>query len=140
MKQAYTICYISRSKNLSQEDIRDIFKETESYNNSHNIKGLLLYSETMERFLQVLEGEKKELVALYNERIVKDDRHTDIMEVFNRETSNPIFDDYSSKFNLVKTHEDLEKIKNYFEKNKLKDSTSEKLYRLVDTFLIEADS
>ena len=136
MKLPYTICYTSVGNEVTEEEVNRIFEVTARYNETCKIQGLLLYSIETNRFFQVLEGEKKEILKLYNEKILKDSRHTDVIEIFHKPTSKPIFFKYSSKFNLIKTGEDLREIKNYIEENKYSQANAEKVLRLLEPFLI----
>lgn len=103
MKCLYTICYVSKaSVHITKDNIKDIFKITESNNNASGISGILLHS--FDNFFQVLEGEKKDLLHLYEEKIKQDARHTDIYEVFNREMEMPIFSNYLSQFLRLKSY------------------------------------
>jgi hypothetical protein len=72
----YRIIYKSRSKvPLNWDIVRDILHTSEAYNESHNITGILLASNT--HFLQVLEGNYEDVNEAFM-RIVCDERHTDI--------------------------------------------------------------
>lgn len=136
MKLPYTICYTSVANNVTESDIEDIFSKTHEHNNKCEIHGVLLYSKETNRFFQVLEGEKKEVIELYEEKIAKDSRHKEVIEVFHRPTSKPIFFKYSSKFNIVKTSDDLHEIKKYMEEHKYSKANSEKILRLLEPFFI----
>lgn len=136
MKLPHTICYTSVGNNLSDQDIEDIFKVTSEHNQECEIHGLLLYSKETNRFFQVLEGEKQEVKELYQYKICKDKRHTDIIEIFDRPTSKPVFLKYSSKFNLVKTEEDLARIKKYIEENRYSKQNAEQIARLMEPFFL----
>ncbi len=134
MKHLYTICYVSKaSEHITNDDVKDIFKITESTNNATGISGILLHS--FDNFFQVLEGEKKDLIHLYEEKIKKDTRHTDIYEVFNREMETPIFSNYLSQFLTITTSIQLDDIRKYLNANRT-NSTSEKLSRLLKPFMI----
>ncbi|MUP44676.1 BLUF domain-containing protein [Gramella sp. BOM4] len=136
MKLPYTICYTSVANDLDEEDVNRIFEVTAKHNNECQIQGLLLYSKETSRFFQVLEGEKKEVINLYHEKILKDPRHNDITDVFHKPTSKPIFFKYTSKFNLIKTSEDLKEIKRYIEEHKYSQANSDEVLRLLEPFLI----
>lgn len=134
MKRLYTICYVSKSsENITNEDITEIFQVTEQANNANEISGILLHS--FGNFFQVLEGEKKDLVHLYEEKIKKDTRHSDIYEVFNRDMETPIFSTYLSQFLTITTTVQLDDIRKYLNANRT-NSTSEKLSRLLKPFMI----
>ena len=133
MKLAHTICYISNAApTLSDADIEEILTQTSTNNNNHNVSGVLLYN--LGHFFQVLEGEEKHLINLYENKIKNDERHSDIYEVYNKATEKPVFKDYDSKFNIIKTEEDLQKIKKYL--TSVRTTTSDKLSRLLRPFVI----
>ncbi len=136
MKLPHTICYSSVGNDLSEEDVENIFRVTSEHNQECEIHGLLLYSKETNRFFQVLEGEKEEIRELYHRKIRRDSRHTDIIEIFDRPTSKPVFLKYSSKFNLVKTEEDLATIKKYIEENKYSKQNAEQIARLMEPFFL----
>ncbi|WP_164549892.1 BLUF domain-containing protein [Nonlabens ponticola] len=120
------------SENLSDEDITNIFEYSKERNDECDVSGILLHS--IGNFFQVLEGNEKHLKELY-EKIKKDDRHGEIFEVYNKPTAHPVFLHYSSKFNIVKTTQDLESINQYLQDNR-EISTSKKLERLLAPFLM----
>lgn len=135
MKSIYTICYTSKaSRELSPEDVQDIFDHTSTRNNENNICGVLLYS--LGNFFQVLEGDQEYIETLYDEKIKKDNRHSDIFEVFNKQALKPLFFDYSSNFQTIESNDHLDEVKNYLERNSISSTTSEKLSRLLRSFVI----
>jgi|MDSY01.1.fsa_nt_gb hypothetical protein len=130
----YTICYISKSKvELKEEDIEKIFSHTQSQNNQKDIKGILLYE--FGNFFQVLEGKKKVIEDLYANKISEDTRHTDIRTLINYDIKKPIFKEYSSDFNIVKTKAQLESIRTYLKLNH-HHHFSENIQRLLNPFLL----
>jgi hypothetical protein len=73
------LVYVSNRKpNCSSEEIEKILASCEKNNPSLNITGVLLYSET--KFIQLVEGEAKVIMDLY-EKIKKDDRHSNTMMI-----------------------------------------------------------
>lgn len=133
MKQLHTVCYISNaSPNLSEAEIEEIFETTYTNNTANNVSGILLYN--LGHFFQVIEGEVQHIIDLFDNKISEDPRHQDIYIVYNKATSTPVFLDYSAKFNIVKTHDDLEKIKKYL--LSVRTSTSNKLTRLLRPFVL----
>lgn len=132
-----TICYISNaSEDLSEEDINELFEKTTSFNNSRNIKGILLFYSGS--FFQILEGKKETINDLFYNQIKLDPMHSDIFIVIEKEYPDSIFEEYSSKFNTIKNSEDLKSILSYLAKNKF-NSTHEKLKRLLDPFLLSME-
>lgn len=68
------LVYVStRKRNCTAEEIEKILDSCKKNNPPLNITGVLLYSET--KFIQLVEGEAKVIMGLYD-RIKKDDRHS----------------------------------------------------------------
>lgn len=132
-----TICYISNaSKHLSEEEINELFEKVTSFNNSRDIKGILLFYSGS--FFQILEGKKETINDLFYNQIKLDPMHSDIFIVIEKEYPDSIFEEYSSKFNTIKNSEDLKKILSYLDKHRF-NSTHEKLKRLLDPFLLSME-
>ena len=74
MSSLYNLVYVSnRPSSCDDEEIQNILTTSRKNNLKEKITGVLLHSEN--RFLQYLEGNKDEIMSLY-ERIAKDTRHT----------------------------------------------------------------
>ena len=130
----YTICYISKSVDeLKQEEIEAIFRHTQTTNNEKNIRGILLYE--FGNFFQVLEGKKEVIEDLYHNKICEDTRHTDIQVLINYDIKEPIFKEYSSNFNIIKTREQLDGIRAYLSQNH-HHHFSENIKRMLNPFLL----
>lgn len=70
------VIYLSdRAPKCSDEEITKILETSRINNGQKNITGVLLYSKT--KFIQVLEGDKNDILALYDE-IKKDERHRNV--------------------------------------------------------------
>ncbi|MEZ4778477.1 MAG: BLUF domain-containing protein [Flavobacteriaceae bacterium] len=130
----YTICYISKAREgLNEDEIEIIFTNTKERNNAKSIKGILLYG--FGNFFQVLEGERKVIEDLYLNKISEDKRHSDIVTIINYPIKNPIFEAYSTEFNIVKTNTQLDTIKNYLNQNSLH-HLSKNIQRMLNPFLL----
>ena len=130
----HTICYHSKMANsLGNADIEAIFNKTYAKNKLKGVTGILLCS--MGNFFQVLEGDPKYIIPLYEDIIKKDPRHTDIFEIINKQKPEALFTEYSTGFNIVRTNAQLENVKQYLRKEK-ETTTSEKIQRLLQPFLI----
>jgi Sensors of blue-light using FAD len=133
MKTLHTICYISNvAPQLDEKDIDQVLTQSSQKNNEASVSGILLYN--LGHFFQVLEGEKNHIVNLYENQIKKDKRHQAIFEVYNKTVTSPVFLNYNAQYNLIKTEEDLQKIKDYL--ISLHTTTSDKLSRLLKPFAI----
>lgn len=71
------LIYVSvRTAKCTDVEIDKILEASNRKNGDKDITGVLLYSKT--KFLQVLEGEKKEILDLYD-KIKEDDRHKNVI-------------------------------------------------------------
>lgn len=71
------LVYLSiRNPDCSQELVSQILEVSQKNNSKTDITGALIYSQT--KFLQVLEGEENQLIALFH-KIKKDCRHSSIL-------------------------------------------------------------
>jgi len=61
---------------FGQEDLADLLRKVRTYNSAHGITGLLLFTPDG-RFMQVLEGDRDVVRAVYHRRIETDPRHAD---------------------------------------------------------------
>lgn len=114
----YIIAYISRaSDDLSTVQIEEILQYAMRKNSDNDINGILLYKDG--NFLQVLEGEKSLIMGLY-QKIIEDDRHDNILVLFEEESNEPIFQEYKSKFNLITSSIELIGFKEYLKHKKRK--------------------
>jgi len=128
----HTICYVSKGfDNLSNADIENIFEVTQQENVKNEITGILLYG--FGNFFQVLEGEKKQIESLFS-KICDDPRHHSIETLIDHHIKKPIFGSYSSKFNVIKTNDELAVIKSYLELFRIT-PFSNKINRLLNPFL-----
>ena len=92
----YAISYVSSvNDQLSEKEIQEVLDFSKNWNNEHNITGILLFSEG--NFFQVLEGEKALLKELFP-RIVADERHHNIITIFEKEVSQTKFKRYKADF------------------------------------------
>lgn len=133
----HTICYFSDAHDFTkEEDVNELFRAVSVYNNSNNIYGILLHFAG--KYLQILEGDKNCIRELY-EKIQLDKRHSNIYEVFNKQADSLFFENYSSKFNILKTKKDLVNIQKYLDSNGMS-SRSDKLSRLLAPFIMFADA
>ncbi|GER59878.1 hypothetical protein ULMA_19860 [Patiriisocius marinus] len=129
----HTICYTSKTNNLSKEAVEAIFAKTYTNNSLKNITGILLHG--MDDFFQVLEGPEDVIVPLFEDVICKDERHSDIFTIINKPKPKALFANYSSTFNIVRNADQLENLKLYLRANK-ESTTAEKMQRLLEPFLI----
>lgn len=73
------LIYVSvRAADCSDAEIQKILESSNRNNGKRDISGVLLYSKS--KFLQVLEGDKNEILGLYDE-IKKDTRHKNVIMI-----------------------------------------------------------
>ncbi|WP_164076184.1 BLUF domain-containing protein [Flavimarina sp. Hel_I_48] len=127
----HTICYVSKSReDLSKKEIGSILDHASAINNECIVSGILLHS--FGNFFQILEGGQEHITSLYN-KILKDPRHGDIIEVYNHSTAKPVFLNYNSNFHVVTTNDHLNYIRKYLRNNK-NFYSCEKILRLLKPF------
>ena len=131
----YAISYVSTaSKDLRQQEIEKILSEAELRNNHKNITGLLLYSEG--NFFQIIEGEKAQVQPLY-EKIAKDDRHRNVIKLFERPIHKDSFDGYKSDFISEDAKYNISRLHNYEHYVEVLDKPTKKaVSNILKAFLI----
>ena len=92
----HVICYVSTAtEELKTEELQEFLKQWEDRNNKNDIKGILLFSDG--HFFQVLEGEKVQVLELY-ERVKNDPRHRDIIQVLGKDVEKGSMDHYITDY------------------------------------------
>ena len=90
----YAICYVSSAKDeLQKREVKEIFQVSHINNEEHDVKGILLYSEG--NFFHVLEGERSYVQELF-EKIKKDERHHNIIQVLGKNISHGAYDGFET--------------------------------------------
>ncbi|MCM8569030.1 BLUF domain-containing protein [Gramella jeungdoensis] len=107
----YAISYVSTAKKeMSEKEVGEILTSSEEYNNEKNITGLLLFSDG--NFFQVIEGEEEKVKDLF-ETIKHDERHTNVIKLFEKPIYKPAFDGYISDYVTENTKYNPAKLKDY---------------------------
>jgi hypothetical protein len=83
---------------LSQAELAELLAGARANNTELGLTGILLYDDGS--FLQMLEGEREPLIALYA-RILLDPRHTAVTKLLEREIGEREFGDWKMGFVLV---------------------------------------
>ncbi len=95
----YCTVYLSSSVGLLVENsLADILQKSRSNNATLGITGVLLYVNGS--IIQVLEGEKKAVDALYS-RIEQDPRHRNVARVLNKPIDHHLFGDWSMGYETI---------------------------------------
>ncbi|UJH92847.1 BLUF domain-containing protein [Antarcticibacterium sp. 1MA-6-2] len=130
----YTICYVSTAiENLEQEKLEQLLQKWKEKNNDEGFKGILLYSEG--NFFQVLEGEKRQLLELF-ENIRKDKRHHSVIQILGKEIDQTGYDGYDADFVTEKNKYSREAMERYYKPLDGMDvQTKEVAKRMLDVFI-----
>jgi len=74
----YEILYVSAAaRKLSDYEIHNLVEHAQTKNAKRRVTGILAYDRDSESFFQVLEGEERDIRAIYD-RIVTDSRHQEL--------------------------------------------------------------
>lgn len=102
----YEIVYHSQANShLSLIDIQEILRCSRDSNAKKGITGCLLHHKR--QFLQILEGEEKEINQLY-EKIRKDPRHQNVITLHAEKITDRIFDKWNMAFQDFKDETEFE--------------------------------
>lgn len=102
----YEIVYHSQANShLSLIDIQEILRRSRDSNAKKGITGCLLHHKR--QFLQILEGEEKEINQLY-EKIRKDPRHQNVITLHAEKITDRIFDKWNMAFQDFKDETEFE--------------------------------
>ena len=94
-----TLVYVSFSaEKMTDQELKDILAVSRENNSKLGITGMLLYRDGF--FIQVLEGEKEVVNQLY-EKISEDERHANILKVYQETSKARSFEDWSMGFNKI---------------------------------------
>ena len=96
----YRVMYMSVStKDFSDEELERLLVNAEKSNKERNVTGLLIIKGRT--FLQCLEGKKDDVEFIYN-KIQKDDRHKDIIDLVQEDASERYFPNWSMGYKNIK--------------------------------------
>jgi hypothetical protein len=108
----YFMTYVSSATTqFSNDELVDLLDISRRNNELSNITGMLLYKEG--NFLQVLEGEKSAVKALF-EKVSRDPRHKGVLVLLEGEIDQRDFPDWSMGFKNL-TALELDDVKGYNE-------------------------
>ncbi|MEO6549992.1 MAG: BLUF domain-containing protein [Ferruginibacter sp.] len=108
----HTLIYLSASSNLfSDEEMMDILNKSRVNNLRLGITGLLIYHEGS--ILQILEGEKEVIHALYK-KISLDRRHKSVIKLSDKPITERSFADWSMGFKQI-SNNDWSELKGYLD-------------------------
>jgi hypothetical protein len=95
----YYLIYISQTKaDWDQKQLIQLLQSSWNKNKENNVSGMLVY--LGDKFIQLLEGAEEKVVETY-ERIVQDDRHSNIRKLLEGYSDKRIFKDWSMGFKMI---------------------------------------
>lgn len=98
MLQYQVVYYSEASRPFSEQELVDLLAQANRYNYSKGITGCLIYANG--KFMQLLEGEESVVRALY-EKIKKDPRHTNLVDLIEMLVNEKMFPDWGMAFKYV---------------------------------------
>lgn len=105
-----TLVYVSvATKKLSESELVEILEVARAKNEKLNITGMLLYRDGF--FVQALEGEQAVVEDLFHV-IAKDERHKNVIVVYQNSIATRSFNDWSMGFNML-SEKDLLQVEGY---------------------------
>lgn len=130
----HAICYISTaSAEISDAHILKLLEKCKQHNSSLDIKGILLFSGG--NFFQVLEGEKDNVIQLFS-GIMKDKRHTNIIQVMGKDIVNGSLNGYITEHITRQNFSRSNLIESYWESVKGMDGLIRmELKNFLETFI-----
>ena len=120
----YRLVYMSSATHVfKQEELEELIEKSVANNTKIGITGLLIVKG--KTFLQCLEGEKEEVIKLY-EKIENDDRHYDVISLIEENCDERLFPQWSMQYRNI-LNIDLK------EANGLKEFTTDSIKHLEDS-------
>ena len=97
---------------MAPEALVELLRQARAHNQNHRLTGLLLYAEVTKEFVQVLEGPRDEVDAVY-QRIARDARHKHAFVLHEGLAEHRMFPDWRMGFAHATT-QDLRSTTGYF--------------------------
>ncbi|RYY19198.1 MAG: BLUF domain-containing protein [Cytophagaceae bacterium] len=97
---------------ISPEALAELLRQARTYNQNHRLTGLLLYAASTKEFVQVLEGPRDEVEAIYH-KIAPDPRHKHAFVLHEGLAEYRMFPDWRMGFAHAAT-QDLRSTTGYF--------------------------
>ena len=99
----YRIIYLSSAvSTFNKVEKEDMLLKAKAYNKLNNITGILIYFDG--NFIQILEGEKENVIELYN-KIQADKRHKNIIKVIEDQIKKRQFEEWNMGFSEIMSND-----------------------------------
>lgn len=109
----FRLMYMSTAVyDFSNQELEELLEKSRKNNKEKNISGLLIVKGRT--FIQCLEGEKNSVLSIYN-KIEKDERHKDLIELIEENTTERYFPNWDMGYKNIKNLTNIEsnKLKNF---------------------------
>lgn len=123
-----TISYISNlSQKLTSEDIERLFVDTKEFNNTNDIRGILICSD--QTFFQIIEGHYELIKSLF-EKIQQDNRHYNILKILETKSTIRRYARFNSRYITYYKEEANTELIKFLESNN-ENMPDQKLHSLI---------
>jgi hypothetical protein len=131
----YYLIYLSTAvKSITQSDLTSILEKSRVYNLEEQITGLLLYAEGT--FIQVLEGDKKNVLNIFS-KIIEDKRHKNIIQLISDDIDERVFPNWLMGFSALDPGK-MAELKGYIDPKKdqlFKNDLENPVMMMIKTFV-----
>lgn len=101
----YRIMYMSTAtRNIPDEELEELLTKARIKNKERELTGLLIVKGRV--FLQCLEGEKENVLEIYN-TILKDERHENVIDLTEEDIKTRLFPSWQMGYRNLKSLEDI---------------------------------
>jgi len=131
----YAISYISTAETaLTSIDVKELLNKVELDNNSKDITGILLSSDT--NFFQLIEGEEEVIKELYT-HIQKDTRHNNLIKFIDQPVTINAYDGFLSQVVTDQTRHNGNNLINYLHYIEVLDAKSRiAVKRVIEALIV----
>ncbi len=130
----FRIMYMSTSTGyMPDEELEELLKIANNNNKEKKLTGLLIVKGRT--FLQCLEGDKENVLELYN-KIIKDKRHDNIIDLVEENAEDRLFPNWSMGYRNLKSLDDIKskKIKRILDVKEL-NIKKEEISEIIEEFI-----
>ncbi len=130
----FRIMYMSTStRNIPDEELEELLEIANNNNKDKELTGLLIVKGRT--FLQCLEGKKEDVLELYN-KILKDERHANVIDLIEEDEEGRLFPDWSMGYRNLKSLDDIKskKIKKILDVKEL-NIKKEEISEIIEEFV-----
>lgn len=102
----YRLMYMSTANfDFSDKDLEELLEKSRKNNKEKSVSGLLIVKGRT--FIQCLEGQEKDVLEIY-EKIQKDERHRDLIELIDENAEDRYFPDWDMGYKNIRNLTNIE--------------------------------